>query len=141
MVFKDENNNWIGRGERTAQKILEFVFHSCYVDTQVPMSRLQGLYDPQRKDKLSDENLKRTIDLFVVSHDRRKKVNIAVRVQDTKGHKGDISGNNDSVQRAYLETWGIKVIDLHERECPNLFKERLDWKSVLEVLEAFKDEL
>jgi len=132
---------WIGRGERTAQKILEFVFPNCYVNTQVPMRHLQDMYDRNKLDSLSDENLKRTIDLFVISKDDRKKINMAVRIQDTTGHKGDISSNNDAVQRAYLETWGIKVIDLHERECKELFKNRLSWKSVLEVLREFKDVL
>jgi len=111
------------------------------VNAQVPMSRIQKIFDPNKLDNLGEENLRRTLDLFVINLDPKKRTAIAVRVQDTRSHKGDISSNNDAVQRAYLETWGIKVIDLHERECKELFKNRLSWKSVLEVLREFKDVL
>ena len=125
----------IGRGERLAEKILNFMHPGCYVLTQVRMQYLMERYAPHYKDFISEENLKRTIDLFVVSGEYNKdNIKMIVRIQDQRTHKGDLKGKIDAVQKKDLEDWGLTVVDIHERECKDLFQNKLSWRSTWEIV-------
>ena len=127
----------IGRGEKTAKKILQFIYPKCHVHIQVPIWHLQRTFCPDYELKLSEENRKRTLDLFVIGKD----VKIVFRVQDQGTHSGDLKSKIDSVQKGHLEDFGLQVVDLLEQECKELFKDRLNPQSVYEIVRTIKDDL
>lgn len=119
-------NPFIGRGEKTAKTILETVFPSAIMYTQVPIIQMistsvYDFYDPVHQ--------KSSVDIVM---EWRNKV-YGIRIQD-KHHTGAISSRKDSIQRKDMEDNGVIVIDIFEREAPNLFKNTLNYKSYLEVL-------
>ena len=131
----------IGRGEKVAQRILDFMFPGCYVLPQLPMRYLRDKYCPDYEIDISEENLKRTVDLFVVSGEFNKKDHkIVVRVQDSKTHNGTLKSKIDSVQRGMINDFGLACVDLLEIECKELFKNKLNHKSIYEVSRAIHDQ-
>ncbi len=125
----------IGRGEILAKRILDFIHPGCYVLTQIPMRYFMEKFAPQDIDYISEENLKRTVDLYVMSGEYNKQaINMVVRIQDQRSHKGDLKGKIDDIQKKTLQDMGVMVVDIHERECKDLFKNKLSWRSTWEIV-------
>jgi hypothetical protein len=126
---KDEKGNIIGRGEDSALEIITRFFPDKVISCQVPLAKL--LKDDWAND-LSERQKKETIDIVVFGEP-----NMAIRIQDAH-HRGKITTMRDVVQRKTLEWNGVVVIDLLDIECTELMKERVNDKSVSEVLKAFE---
>ena len=112
----------IGRGEKTAIEIIKEMMPDAVIDTQVSLYKLVL---PEYRDTLSDRQMKETIDIIVK---RRHKPVLCVRIQD-KHHASMHFGKIDGVQKTLLEWSTHDVVDIHENECPDLFKEKLSNKS------------
>jgi len=124
----------IGRGEKLAERILDFMFPGCYVLTQTPVIYWIRKFGPHFEEYTSEEHLKRTLDLVVISGEFNKdNIKMVVRIQDTKSHSGDLKSKIDSVQKGILEDIGFKVIDIHESEAKILFSNKRSWRSVWEL--------
>ncbi len=139
MIKKDEYGNFIGKGEDTAYDILKFIFNGKYIiDRQIKISTIFGIYSPRNYPRPSEEHLKSSIDIMMTKlrlknlHIKTTK-KIAIRIQG-KGHTGEHKAITDGVQKKMLEDWGFQVIDIHIRDAPNLFKERLNPDSVMELI-------
>lgn len=141
MIHKDEYENLIGMGEDTAFDILKFIFNGKYIiDRQVKISTIFEIYSPKNYPKPSKEHLRSSIDIMMTKNvldrfENKKFIRakkIAIRIQG-KGHTGEHKSKTDRVQKEMLEDWGFVVIDIHIRDAPNLFKERLNPDSVLEL--------
>ena len=114
----------IGDGEDTTLRLLEMFFPTAEIGRQLPIgnfvnSDVWNLYDKVYK--------KATIDIamWYMGH------NFPVRVQG-KNHTGDIISQKDRIQKKDMEDNGNDVIDILFNECPNIFKEQLNWDSVIE---------
>lgn len=85
---------------------------------QVPIPEI--ISEDERQD-LSDRHAKSSVDIVVIY----KGTTYAIRVQNQgrkHGHYGEVKSRFDSVQKQMLKRSGIKVIDIWEHECPNIFK-------------------
>lgn len=101
---------------------------------QLPVS---FIYDYEQMKYLADFHKKSSIDIFVIPfrddytpHLSR----VAIRVE---GKKGDLKMIRQKVQRGLLEKW-CKVVDVLYYECPELFKDKINEKSINELDNAFK---
>ena len=123
----------IGRGEDTAREILKIFYppKKAEILTQLEVSALI------KEDELMGEMQgKRTVDLYMYYRKR----DFVIRVQGTSNHSGEIAGKKDRLQKELLERHQIKVIDLSFLECPEMFKERINRDSILEVGNILKIE-
>jgi len=117
----------IGRGELVAIQILKELFpSSAVVEMQVPLYKLLL---PQYREGLSERQQKETIDIVV---NRRHKRRLCVRIQDAH-HSNNTMSKIDKIQRNLLEYSWNDVIDVEERECPELFKDNLNGPSRKEL--------
>lgn len=131
--WRDGERVIIGRGEDTAKAILKIFYppKKAEIHTQIKVSYLV------RKDELMGEfQGKRTVDLYMYYRKR----DFVIRVQGKMNHTGEIAGRKDRVQKELLERHSIKVIDLPFLECPEMFKERVNRDSILEVGNILKTE-
>ena len=124
-------DNFIGRGEKTTKKILEILFPNATIITQVPISKcvspeIYSLYDEVYK--------KATIDIVM---EYKNKV-FAIRVQDAH-HTGGITSRKDAIQRKDMKDNNVTVVDIYERESRNLFLDKFNYKSVLQVILPLKN--
>jgi len=120
----------IGDGEDTTLTILKMFFPSAEFDRQISIgnyvnSDVYDLYDPVYKKASID------IGMWYMGH------NFAIRVQGDD-HTGDIKARKDRIQKKDIEDGGADVIDILFRECPNIFKERFNWDSIIEVCNMLK---
>lgn len=143
-------NNIIGDGEDAIFTILQNItgleqkyekdFPTVGIYRQLSVSLI---YDQEQMKFLADFHKKSSIDIFIipyeddyVSHLSR----LAVRVE---GKKGDLKMLRQSVQKRFLSKW-CKVVDFHKRDCPTLFQDKINPKSMKEltdVLEFYKIKL
>ncbi len=112
----------IGRGEVTAIQIIRELMPTATVETQVPLHKLLS---PDLREGLSERQQKESIDIVVK---RKHEPILCVRIQD-RHHSNNGMGKIDKVQKNMLEWSHNKVVDVEERECPELFKEELTNKS------------
>src|SRR5574342_1220826 len=139
MEIDYQTGFFIGAGERAAYKIIKDIFKlgtmnledfpSTGIYKQIP---LNFLLNRRQFSILRKDLQKGSIDIMIINKDYQK---IAVRVQ---GKKGDLKMHREGLQQSFLEAEGIKVIDLHKRECLELFKDKINEKSINEVKQAFK---
>lgn len=134
ILHKDELGNWIGIGEDSALIILKMIFKKSVFDTQVKLSKILAWhkYTPEH---FTQRNQKETIDIFMgrfYGKTGQKFKSHAIRIQDTH-HIGDCTATADRHQKDLLEQAGVIVVDLHQRDCRELFKERVNHKSIWEV--------
>lgn len=138
-----DSGNLIGAGENTTYHYLkqltflqprslkEFPRNGIY--RQVP---LKWIISKTEFKELSEAHQKGSIDIFLVLNQAR----VAIRVQG-KGHGDGLKGigkvQHDKVQKNLLEQY-CSLVDIHIRECPNIFKERIGLQSKLEVINSFK---
>lgn len=127
-MYKNEKGQLIGRGEDVALAILQREFKDAEFKTQVPF---KDLLDDEWKETVTERQNKETIDILITKGDKR----IAIRVQD-KRHNGFHLSQRDLVQKKTLEWNNCYVVDLAEQECPILFKDILNDKSIEEVKAA-----
>ncbi len=130
---KDIAGNWIGKGEDSALIILQGLLNKGHFIRQIKLSDIIKCKD--YPEKLSERQQKETIDILFQPYFEGK--DIAVRVQDSR-HRGQGLARADRHQRDILEACSVTVVDLHQNECPELFKERVNYISILEVCQALK---
>ena len=122
----------IGQGEVAALEIIKDMFgNSCEYLTQV---KLSDMVTPEYLDTFSDRQLKETIDIVVDTGFRY----LAIRVQD-KHHASARMATIDNIQKLMLEWNGWKVIDIWHYECRELWKDKVNEKSRLELENAIKE--
>jgi len=124
--MKRLTDQFIGRDEKVAVKILQKTFPYAGVTTQIP---IKYLVKKEIFDLYQEEYKKSTIDIVMI-HNRQ---DYAIRVQD-KHHTSKRVSEKDRIQREDMEDNGIIVIDIFEREAPFLFRNILDYRSLVEVL-------
>jgi len=134
-----ETNNFVGVGEDSAYTIIqnifkleerklgEFPFIGIY--RQFP---LYYLFTTAIFSSLRSDLKKGSIDILVIDKSHRM---IACRVQ---GKKGDLKMQRENLQKVFLESSLVNVVDIHKRECKELFKERVNEKSIQEIRDSFK---
>ena len=120
----------IGNGEDTTLEILRIFFPTAEFERQLKIgnfvkSNVWELYDEVYKKATID------IGMWYMGH------NFPVRVQG-KNHKGDIIAQKDRIQKKDMEDNGNDVIDILFTECPNIFKEQLNWDSIIEFCNMMK---
>lgn len=123
-------SEFIGRGERTAVQILRIFFPRAIIHTQVSVAQIFACHG--RSSELSQRQHKETVDIVVFA-----KNPIAVRLH---GKKGSGKMRAEGHQRDLLESIGWKVIDVHKRDCPELFAEKFNWKAAWELFNCFVDQ-
>ena len=122
----------IGQGEVAALEIIKDMFgNSCEYLTQV---KLSDMVTPEYLDTFSDRQLKETIDIVVDTGFQY----LAIRVQD-KHHSSARMATIDNIQKLMLEWNGWKVIDIWHYECKELWKDKVNKKSRLELELAIKE--
>ena len=117
---------FIGQGEVAALKIVKDMFgNSSEYLTQV---KLSNMVSPEYLETFSDRQLKETIDIVVVTPFEF----LAIRIQD-KHHASARMSTIDIIQKNMLE-WNVwKVIDVWHYECKELWKDKVNAKSRLEL--------
>lgn len=136
--------NFIGAGEDAAFEILQNHtslkelphkdFPNVGIYRQLPVSMI---YDKDQMDNLAEFHKKSSIDIFIVpffDEYTPSLTRIAVRIE---GDKGNLKMLRQKVQKHLLQKW-CKVVDVHKRESPELFKDKINVKSFNELKSAFK---
>ena len=122
----------IGQGEVATLEIIKDMFgKSSEYMTQV---KLSDMVAPEYLETFSDRQLKETIDIVVVTLFEC----LAIRVQD-KHHASARMATIDNIQKLMLEWNGWKVIDVWHYECNELWKDKVNAKSRLELESAIKE--
>ena len=122
----------IGQGEVAALEIVKDIFgNSSEYLTQV---KLSDMVSPEYLETFSDRQLKETIDIVVVTLFE----NLAIRVQD-KHHASARMATIDNIQKLMLEWNGWKVVDVWHYECNELWKDKVNKRSKLELENAIKE--
>ena len=138
-----ESGNFLGAGESATFNILKYLtnlkhqslkeFPKNGIYKQVPLEWLIHEHD---YNLLSDAHKKGSVDIVLVVNQTK----IAIRVQG-KGHgqglKGIGKAKHDTVQANLLKKY-CGLVDIHLRECPNIFKERVTQIAIEEVKGSFK---
>ena len=125
--------NWIGRGEQPALEILRWMFPTWVFFIQVSVRKLCNMLAPENYIELNHRHLNSSIDIMMVKGRNIKTgKKIAIRIQDAH-HTHEKMSKIDEVQREILNDFKIKVIDVPEHSCRNLFKDRINYKSVNEL--------
>ena len=130
-MHKDANGFIIGKGEETALDLLMQLFPDKEIKIQVPF---KDLLHGEWVDTVTERQEKETLDIVVFTDPI-----IVIRVQDPH-HNGRITSARDLVQRKTLEWNGHRVVDLQHYECTEIMKERINDKSMKELLESLKEE-
>jgi len=139
-MHKDSSGNIIGNGEDSAVLILKEMFPSAKITRQLAIPKL--ITNLEELSMMSQENKNRSVDILVETGQAK----ICIRVQNggsgsnwnKHSHISDGRSRVDKIQKRDLEANGYKVVDLHQRDCPNLFKELVNDASKQEVKDSFK---
>ena len=94
------------------------------------------IYDNEQMKFLADFHKKSSIDIFIIPYvdDYTPHLSrLAIRIE---GKKGDLKMLRQGVQKNLLLKW-CKVVDVHKRNCPNLFKNKINPKAIEELKNAF----
>lgn len=135
---------FIGAGEDTAFQIIKEVtgLHEANIMyypeiglyRQVPVFLI---YNSNQLHDLAPSHRKSSIDIMIVAckdHYNSRLCKIAVRVE---GKKGSYKMVFQGVQASMLKEH-CQIVDLHKRECPELFKDILNEQSRKEVFDGFR---
>ncbi len=131
----DRNNAWIGKGEDTVFKILNDIYRTPTFEIK-RQYMFKDLMNKVFIDTLSERQEKESLD-FVIFGETIK--TLVIRVQD-KHHASPRAAGHDIGQKQMLEWNDCNVIDIQFYNCPNIFKELLNYESNRELMEAFKHE-
>lgn len=110
-------------------------FPNVGIYRQLPVTLI---YDNDQLYHLADFHKKSSVDIFLVTaidEYNPRLCKIAVRVE---GKKGDLKMQRQGVQKWLLGKW-CQIVDVHLRNCPELFKDRINSKSKQELLDSFKE--
>lgn len=122
----------IGEGEVAALEIVKYMFgKGCEYLTQV---KLSDMVTDEYRETFSDRQLKETIDIVVITGFHY----LAIRIQD-KHHASSRMATIDQIQKQILEWNGWKVIDVWHYECKELWKDKVNERSRLELENAIKE--
>jgi len=122
----------IGQGEVAALEIVKDMFGKyCEYLTQV---KLSNMVTWEYLETFSDRQLKETIDIVVLTGFQP----IAIRVQD-KHHSSARMATIDNIQKLMLEWNGWQVVDVWHHECKELWKDKVNERSRLELEMAIKE--
>jgi len=125
--------SWIGRAERPALEILRWMFPTWMFFTQVSIRQLCSRLAPENYIELNHRHLNSSVDIMMVKGRNIKTCKkIAIRIQD-EHHTHEKMSKIDEVQKTILNDFKIQVIDVPEHSCRNLFKDRVNYKSVNEL--------
>ena len=125
----NEKGQFIGKGEETALSILKDIYgENAEYKIQVPF---RDLLDEEWKGTLTERQEKETLDIVVKTNLKT----VVFRIQDAH-HRGMHTAERDLVQKKTLEWNGHTVVDLWDHDCPELFKEKKNAKSIAEVKES-----
>ena len=125
--------SWIGRGERPALEILRWMFPTWAFFIQVSVRKLCNMLAPENYIELNHRHLNSSVDIMMVKGRNIKTCKkIAVRIQDNH-HTHEKMSKIDEVQKTILNDFKISVVDVPEHSCRNLFKDRVNYKSVNEL--------
>jgi len=117
----------IGRGERAALQILRKIYgENAKYFIQYPLKKL---LTEKYAVGLSSRQEKETIDIVIINGTDK----VAVRVQDERHRTHTYLTKMDRNQRRLLEWSGVRVLDLHEIDCPFMFKDMVTDGSIYEV--------
>lgn len=139
----DQYGNLIGAGEDTAFAILQFVFQLYHKDNnEFPIPgiyrqlSIMKLLDSKitNEIKFSKEFQRHAVDLVIVTP--RKNI-IAVYVNGCD-HNGSIKSSRDALRHHYLQESKVATVILRKNECQELFKEKLNYESTLQVCNGLK---
>jgi hypothetical protein len=122
----------IGQGEVAALEIIKDMFgNNAEYLTQI---KLSDMVTAEYLETFSERQLKETIDIVVITGFQP----MAIRIQD-KHHSSARMSTIDNIQKLMLEWNGWKVIDVWHYECKELWKDKVNAKSKLELELAIKE--
>jgi|APSaa5957512535_1039671.scaffolds.fasta_scaffold00674_11 hypothetical protein len=130
------HNTFIGKGEATTKTILQTVLN--LQDREVQEFPTPGIYSQisfpsllnnNCKENLGEIHRKSSVDFVVVTN---KKQILAVYVNG-KDHNGTIKSKRDSIRYSLLQKSKIIVVVIPSYECKNIFLEKLNYLSFLEI--------
>ena len=125
----NEKGQFIGKGEETALSILKDMYgESAEYTIQVSF---RSLLNEEWQGTLTERQEKETLDIVVKTNLKT----VVFRIQDAH-HRGMHTAERDLVQKKTLEWNGHTVVDLWDHDCPELFKEKKNAKSIEEVKES-----
>ena len=125
----NEKGQFIGKGEETALSILKDMYgESAEYTIQVPF---RNLLNEEWQGTLTERQEKETLDIVVKTNLKT----VVFRIQDAH-HRGMHTAERDLEQKKTLEWNGHTVVDLWDHDCPELFKEKKNAKSIAEVKES-----
>ena len=125
----NEKGQFIGKGEETALSILKDMYgESAEYTIQVSF---RSLLNEEWQGTLTERQEKETLDIVVKTNLKTT----VFRIQDAH-HRGMHTAERDLVQKKTLEWNGHTVVDLWNHDCPELFKEKKNSKSIAEVKES-----
>ena len=125
----NEKGQFIGKGEETALSILKDMYgESAEYKIQVSF---RNLLNEEWQGTLTERQEKETLDIVVKTNLKT----VVFRIQDAH-HRGMHTAERDLVQKKTLEWNGHTVVDLWDHDCPELFKEKKNSKSIAEVKES-----
>ena len=133
----------IGRGEDTVLKILHILFPKAIITRQVSISHLVTAEEYKTMDTVHKKHTADLVVNFCANNNKksrrkqRHRPSIVVQVQD-KSHLGEIASRKDSLHKKWFKKNNLEVVDVLERECPNIFREKLEFTSIMELCEMFK---
>ena len=139
----DTSNNYIGLGESATYHIIKHLtnlplrslkeFPKSGIYKQVPLEWIIHKHDYEM---LSQAHKKGSIDIFIILN----QIQIAVRIQGSghgEGLKGMGKVKHDTVQANLIKKY-CSLVDVHKRECRELFKDRVTNAAEMELIESFK---
>ena len=129
---KSVDDTFIGKGEKTAVKVLKKIYPKEDIQIQVPF---KNLMKGEFLGALTERQQKQTLDIVIFGV--TKPFTLVIRVQG-KNHTGEMTASRYLVQKKMLEWNDCKVVDLWFYDCPVLWKEILNEKSIKEVKFALK---
>jgi hypothetical protein len=122
----------IGQGEVAALEIVKDMFGgACEYLTQV---KLSTMVTEEYLETFSERQLKETIDIVVITPFDY----LAIRVQD-KHHSSARMATIDNIQKLMLEWNGWVLVDVWHYECKELWKDKVNKRSRLEMEMAIKE--
>ena len=125
----NEKGQFIGKGEETALSILKDMYgESAEYTIQVSF---RSLLNEEWQGTLTERQEKETLDIVVKTNLKT----VVFRIQDAH-HRGMHTAERALVQKKTLEWNGHTVVDLWDHDCPELFKEKKNSKSIAEVKES-----
>ena len=130
------HNTFIGKGEATTKTILQTILN--LQDRKIQEFPTPGIYSQisfpsllnnNCKENLGEIHKKSSVDLLVVTN---KKQILAVYVNG-QDHNGEIKSQRDSIRYSLLQQSKITVVKIPNYECVNVFLEKTNYLSFLEV--------